>query len=318
MKARVGVYTVGLKHYWSQFAGLEDRMKGYNEFIAKKMRDMGAEVFNAGLVDDERRAREAGEYFNANNVDVIFLHVGTYATSAAVVPVHQICQAQTVILNLQPCTRVNYDKTTTGEWLAHCNACPAPEIANAFNRCGIPYKIISGLLGLSETPAISLTDENTSARPEAIRAWKEIAEWINAAKVVRTLRYTRFGFLGNTYSGMLDLYSDFTMLQAQTGIHIEVLEMCDLKHYLDRVTEEDILAAMKEIHELFEISGDSPADPLAKNRRKSSFCGQRKWLRHRRNLLNTTNSGRSPITIMARTAMSTSSCNRVLLSGILS
>lgn len=264
MKARIGVYTVGLKQYWTQFAGLKERLIGYNEFIAEKMREMGAEVCNAGLVDDERRAREAGEYFNAQNVDIVFVHVGTYATSAAVVPVHQICHAKVIILNLQPCVRVNYEKTTTGEWLAHCNACAAPELSNALNRCGIPYKVISGLLGLTETPAISLTDENTAQRPEAIRAWAEIGQWIEAAKVVRTLRYTRFGFLGNTYSGMLDLYSDFTMLQAQTGIHIEVLEMCDLKHYLDRVTEEDVAAALKEIHELFEISGDSPADPLAK------------------------------------------------------
>ena len=27
----------------------------------------------------------------------------------------------------------------TGEWLAHCNACPVPEIANVFNRARIPF-----------------------------------------------------------------------------------------------------------------------------------------------------------------------------------
>jgi L-arabinose isomerase len=36
------------------------------------------------------------------------------------------------------------------------------------------------------------------------------------------------GFLGHTYPGMLDMYSDFTMHQAQLGAHIEVLEMDDL------------------------------------------------------------------------------------------
>ena len=289
MKAKIGIYTVGLKQYWTQFPGLEERLKGYNAFIAEKIEDMGAEVYNGGLVDDERRARETGEYFNAKNVDIIFVHLGTYATSAAVVPVHQICRAQAIILNLQPCVRVNYEKTTTGEWLAHCNACAAPELSNAFNRSGIPYRVISGLLGLSETPAISLTDENTAGRPEAVRAWKEIEQWVEAAKAVRTLRYTRFGFLGNTYSGMLDLYSDFTMLQAQTGIHIEVLEMCDLKHFLDRVTEEDVAAAMKEIGDLFEISGDSPADPLAKKPTEEQLhwsakvaAAQKKFVEHYR------------------------------------
>lgn len=33
----------------------------------------------------------------------------------------------------------------------------------------------------------------------------------------RNLSGARFGFLGNTYSGMLDMYSDFTMIQGQTG-----------------------------------------------------------------------------------------------------
>src|SRR5699024_12059215 len=124
--------------------------------------------------------------------------------------------------------QINYEKTSTGEWLAHCGACPVPEFANAFNRTGIDYKVISGLLGLDYTPEISLTNENTADRPEAIRAWNEINEWIEAAKVKRNLAESQFGFLGNTYNGMLDLYSDFTMIQAQTGIHVEVLEMCDL------------------------------------------------------------------------------------------
>ncbi|MBP5465963.1 MAG: arabinose isomerase, partial [Clostridia bacterium] len=202
MKARIGLYSVGLKTYWGQFDGLENRITHYNSFIAAGIRKAGGEVYDFGLVDDVEKSRECGEYFNSNNVDIIFLHVATYATSATVVPVHKICGAKTVILNLQPCRRINYAKTTTGEWLAHCNACAVPEICNAFNRCGLEYETVNGLLGLTETPAISLTDEITADAPEAVAAWKEISEWIRAASAVRTLKYTRFGFLGNTYSGM--------------------------------------------------------------------------------------------------------------------
>ena len=264
MKARVGLYSVGLNTYWGQFPDLETRIKGYNAFIADKMSACEAEVYNFGLVDSEQKAKECGEYFNAHNVDIIFLHCATYATSAAIVPVHRICKAKTVLLNLQPCRHVNYEKTTTGEWLAHCNACVVPEICNAFNRCGIDYEVLSGLLGLDETPAVSLTDERTANDPEAIRVWEEIGDWIAAASAMRTLQNTRFGFLGNTYSGMLDLYSDFTMLTAQSGIHIEVLEMCDLKSAYDKVTDEDVAEHRRKMAELFQISGDSAADPLAK------------------------------------------------------
>ncbi|MBT2720536.1 L-fucose/L-arabinose isomerase family protein [Bacillus sp. ISL-46] len=222
------------------------------------------EVFNFGLVDSENTARKAGEWFNEKNVDIVFCHSGTYSTSSAILPVHQICKAPAVILNLQPTERINYEQTTTGEWLAHCGACPTPEIANAFNRSGIKFRVVNGLLGLDNTPAISITNEKTDDRKEAIAAWNQINEWVRAASVPRTLRHSRFGFLGNTYSGMLDMYSDFTMVQAQTGVHVEVLEMCDLDRLLKGVTSSEVQSKMEEVYQFFEISGDSPSDPIAK------------------------------------------------------
>jgi L-arabinose isomerase len=262
-KGRVGLYTIGLQAYWNQFPGLKERLIEYGNFIEKKMSKYG-DVFNFGLVDTEAEARRAGEWFNEKNVDIVFCHSGTYSTSSAILPVHQICKAPAVILNLQPTERINYEQTTTGEWLAHCGACPTPEIANAFNRSGIKFRVVNGLLGLDYTPSISLTNEKTNDRKEAISAWNQINEWIRAASVPRTLRHSRFGFLGNTYSGMLDMYSDFTMIQAQTGVHVEVLEMCDLDRLLKEVTATEVKSKMEEVYQFFEISGDSPSDPIAK------------------------------------------------------
>lgn len=262
-KGRIGLYTIGLSAYWEQFPGLRERIIHYGEFLKEKMALHG-EVFYYGLVDSEEEGRRAGEWFQAQNVDLIFCHSGTYSTSSAVLPVHQICNAPVVVLNLQPAARINYEQTTTGEWLAHCGACPVPEIANAFSRADISFRVINGLLGLDQTPAITLANEVTKDRPEAIRAWTNIEEWIQAASVRRTLRHSRFGFLGNTYSGMLDMYSDFTMIQAQTGLHVEVVEMCDVDRMLREVTETQVREKMAEIEEMFAISGDSPADPIAR------------------------------------------------------
>ncbi len=262
-KPRIGLYTMGLKHYWTQFPGLKDRINEYGEFISKKVESFGAEIFYYGLVDSEDAGHQAGEYFNQNNIDLILAHSATYVTSACVLPVHQICSAPTVVLNLQPAAKINYTQTTTGEWLAHCGACPVPEIANAFNRSDIHFRVVNGLLGLNYTPDISMTDEITDKRPEAIRAWKTIKEWILAARVKRNLQGARFGFLGNTYSGMLDMYSDFTMFQSQTGAHIQILEMCDLDRHLQKITQEEIQHKRQEIEEFFIISDDLAADPLA-------------------------------------------------------
>src|SRR5690606_21792778 len=233
------LYSVGLKAYWEQFPGLRERLIDYGKFIERRISEW-ADVSNYGLVDSEGEGRKAGEWLRAQNLDLIFCHAATYSTSSTVLSIHQICKTPVIFLNLQPTDRLNYDQTTTGEWLAHCGACPVPEFANAFNRAEIPFRVVNGLLGLDYTPDISLTNETTFDRPEAIRAWKVIEEWVKAAAVPRTLRHSRFGFLGNTYSGMLDMYSDFTMMQAQTGLHVEVLEICDLDRLMKDVTEQEV------------------------------------------------------------------------------
>ena len=262
-KARVGLYSAGLKVYWSQFEGLKERLEGYGKFIEQKVSQYG-DVFNFGILDNETDARRAGEWFNSNNVDIILCHSATYFASSMALPIHQICKAPVVILNLQPTAQMNYAKTATGEWLAHCVGCPVPELCNALNRAGIPYKTVNGLLGLEETPDISVADENTASRKEAVAAWRDIVEWVKAAGVKRTLRNSRFGFLGNNYSGMLDMYSDFTMLQSEYGIHVELLEMCDLDRSFEQVTPQEIKEKLDEINAFFRISGDSPSDPLAR------------------------------------------------------
>ena len=261
-RPRIGIYSIGHAHYWEQFDGMLDRLTGYGNFVADQVGQWG-DVQYAGMVDDEAKAREAAELFNRHNVDLIFCHAATYAMTASHLHIAQHCRRPIVVLNLQPTPAMNYEKTTTGEWLAHCGSCCVPEIANAMNRFGIDFHVVSGLLGLNKTPKISLTNEVTDKHPEAIAAWCQIEQWVKAAGVARTLREGRMGFLGHTYPGMLDMYSDFTMIQAQAGMHVEVLEMCDLAKIADSVTESEKKAKLEEIEQMFVLSEDSPVDPLA-------------------------------------------------------
>jgi L-arabinose isomerase len=110
-----------------------------------------------------------------------------------------------------------------------------PEISNAFVRAAIPFNVVSGTLH---------DDEN---------AWTEIEEWCRAATAVGTLRGSRFGFLGHTYPGMLDMYSDFTMHQAQLGLHVEVIEMDDLQDRVEDVPDEVVTVGLEETRETFEV-----------------------------------------------------------------
>ena len=242
MSARVGVFGIGLAAYWPQFEGLHERLQGYQRGLEEKLGGLGADVVSAGLVDTPERAREAGD--ELVGVDVVMLYTATYATSSQVLPVVQAAKAPVVILNLQPTRSLDYEGMTTGEWLANCSACCVPELAGAFTRARIPYRTVTGTL-LDGDPA-----------------WAAMAEWVEAAGAVRELRRARFGFLGHTYPGMLDMYSDFTQVSAQAGPHVEVLEMDDLVARVDAATAEEIARKGDEIRELFDLA-EPAGDPIA-------------------------------------------------------
>ncbi|MBN1910362.1 MAG: L-fucose/L-arabinose isomerase family protein [Pirellulales bacterium] len=262
-RPRIGLYSIGHAHYWNQFDGLRDRLLGYGRFLESRLGQWG-EVHYVGMVDDESKARRAVDQFRAAGVDLIFCHAATYAMSGSHIAIARDSGRPVVILNLQPAAAMAYDKTTTGQWLAQCGSCSVPEISNALNRSGLDFHVVTGLLGLDRTPESSVSDERTADHPEAIAAWDEIEQWVRAAGVARTLREGRMGFLGHTYPGMLDLYSDFTMITAQTGMHVELLEMCDLARLVEGVTEGEKRAKLDEVRAMFELSEDSPVDPLAR------------------------------------------------------
>ncbi len=256
-KARIGLFGIGLAAYWPQFPGLKERLEGYQKRVQDRLVAMGAEVVSVGLVDSAPNAAEAGERFCREDVDIILCYVGTYATSSQVLPAVQRVRRPVLILNLQPISALDYSHTDTGEWLANCSACCVPEISCAFARSGIPFNVVTGMLG-------EAVGHKEPEHPATTRAWKEIEEWVQAASVQRTLATGRTGFLGHTYPGMLDMYSDFTMHHGQLGMHIEVLEMCDLAVRADQVTQAQIKAKLEETIALFEVSEDSPSDPLAR------------------------------------------------------
>src|SRR5208337_1130052 len=133
-KTRVGLFGIGLDAYWPQFKGLKPRLEGYLKEVDERLQCPGVEVVNLGLIDTPAKALQAGHRFRQADVDLIFLYVTTYALSSTVLPVVQRARVPVIILNLQPAAAIDYAAFNklagrarmTGEWLAHCNACPVP------------------------------------------------------------------------------------------------------------------------------------------------------------------------------------------------
>lgn len=249
---RVGLFGIGLDTYWPQFDGLKDRLDGYVGQVAAKLRRPGVEIINAGLVDSPERAVEAGSLFRRSEVDIVFLHVTTYALSSTVLPVMQRARVPVVIMNLQPGEAIDYeafnklgDRTKmTGDWLAWCAACPVPEIANAFKRANIDFHQVTGTL-LEDDPV-----------------WKEVEEWIEAARVVHTMANNRMGLLGHYYNGMLDIYTDLTAQLACFGGHMAILEVEELAAIRRGIPQAEVTAKLEEFKATFDIQPDVTAAEL--------------------------------------------------------
>lgn len=260
---KAGIFSIGLDTYWNQFDQLLERLNGYHRQICERIESMGIEVTDAGMVDSPEKSNRAAVEFKQADVEVIFLFISTYALSSTVLPVVQKARVPVILLNLQPVAQLDYEAFNalgdrgkmTGLWLEHCQACSVPELASVFNRAGIDYHLVTGYLGQDE-------------------AWKEIKDWVDAARVVGEMRRNRVGVLGHYYGGMLDVYSDLTQQSAVFGNHFEILEMCELVELREGVSEQEISRKIAEFKEKFDVSPECEEEELKRAARTSVALDQ--------------------------------------------
>jgi len=261
---RVGLLGVGLDAYWGQFSGLEERLRGYVRTVEERLRGSGRDIINFGLVDGPARALAVGHEARQKDVDIMVVYVTTYALSSTILPIVRRAKVPVLVLNLQPTAALDYaafhalpDRTAmTGEWLAYCSACPMPEIANVFARCGIPFHQVNG----------SLDDDEA--------CWREIDEWMDAARVVHILSHTCLGLMGHYYSGMLDIATDLVAVCNIFGVHIEHLEVDELSRLRIDASAAAVLKQGAKIRETFDVQEDCSQFELARAAKTSAALEQ--------------------------------------------
>ena len=256
---RIGLFGIGLEAYWPQFKGLKMRLEGHLDQVARKLARPKLEIVNLGLIDSVSKAFEAGHRFRCEDVDLIFIHVTTYALSATVLPVVQRAKMPVVVLNLSPEPAMDYAQfnrlknrtAMTGKWLENCGACAVPEIANVFKRARIPFHQITGML--HNDPL----------------CWDEVNDWIDAARVASIMFHNRLGLMGHYYGGMLDVASDLTQHCATFGGHMEIIEVDELAQLRREVKARQVAGRVKEFHEKFDVGEDCVRSELERAARTS-------------------------------------------------
>jgi L-arabinose isomerase len=113
-----------------------------------------------------------------------------------------------------------------------------PEIANVFNRAGIDFHQITGML--HDDPV----------------CWNEVDAWIEAARVAHTMFHNRLGLMGHYYGGMLDIYSDTTLQCATFGGHLEIVEVDELAALRRDVSAKQIKDRVAHFQKVFAVQSD--------------------------------------------------------------
>jgi L-arabinose isomerase len=242
-KLRVGLAGIGLENYWPQFEGLEERLRGYLGVVQENVQQGDRVVINLGLIDSAQKAVTAGHVCRQQDIDILLIYITTYALSSTVLPVIQRANVPVVLLNLQPETAIDYvsfnqmtSRTAmTGEWLAYCNSCPVPEIANVLRRLDIPFQQVTGMLH------------------DDAMAWENLEGWLKAAEIAKTLSHSRMGLMGHYYSGMLDIATDLTQVSGRFGTQIEIVEVDQLSALRRDVTTEQTANKIAEFRRFFAI-----------------------------------------------------------------
>src|SRR5450759_832767 len=233
-KTRIGLVAGGLGAYWPQFPKLLPQLQESAGFVRDRFRSLEAEVIDVGFISDPEEGAVAAEKLRQADVDLVVIFLTTYLTSNMVLPIAQRAAAPVLIIDLQPTESMDHETFDTGAWLAYCGQCSVPEVGNLFRRAGIPFRSVSGFL----------RDET---------AWRRIDQWIAAAKVRGVLRHARHGLMGHLYPGMLDVSTDMTLVSAQFGSHVEVLEFDDLRERVNDVTDDEAADRVSIAKQIFVI-----------------------------------------------------------------
>ncbi|WP_072804771.1 L-fucose/L-arabinose isomerase family protein [Rhodococcoides yunnanense] len=243
-KTKLGLVSGGLGAYWPQFPGLLSTLQESARYVTERFEKQDCIVVDAGFVSDAIESAAAAERLRLADCDLVVVFLTTYLTSSMVLPIAQRVDAPVLLIDLQPTEAMDHANTGTGEWLAYCGQCPLPEVANVFRRSGIDFRSVSGYLH----------DEN---------AWSRIDAWVGAASARAALRHSRLGLMGHLYPGMLDISTDMTLLSAQLGSHVEVLEFDDLRVRVEAVSDAQVQERLGLARSVFTIDDSVDENDLA-------------------------------------------------------
>ncbi|NLE41251.1 MAG: arabinose isomerase [Lentisphaerae bacterium] len=244
LTANVGIIGVGLDTYWAQFDGLLDEMMGKLSQFESKVAANSVAVSNFGMIDNAEAAYSNIGAMKAADLDLLFVDMVTYATSATFGVLVRELTCPIVLVALQPLSAMPYAKATTFTQLVNDDFCAVPEFTGVAIRFGKPVAdVIIGMRG---------DDASADAG---------IASWCRVAHALHDLRRARIGLMGHVLEAMYDMHVDPTAVTRTFGCHVAVCEPDEILGFYENRDEAAIAAKKCEILDFFDTP-DPVSDPL--------------------------------------------------------
>ena len=233
IRPRIGLLPTGHNYYWDQFPALRGLGLGMYDHL-RTLLDRYADVVAPELVDTPEQARQAGELFRREDVDMVLVFPFGYTPSMNIIPALTGLAVPVRLLNAHEDRSYDYATADTTQYLHHEGVCCIPEFAGALTSLNKRFRVRTGYL---DDP----------------RLQQELASDFRAAAAARFFKCMNVGLIGQVYTGMADMPVDEHRLLKATGRMLVRPEVEELENAYARVTEDQLAEMYQQFRAMYDV-----------------------------------------------------------------
>jgi len=231
--ARIGLLPTGHGYYWDQFPRLKKMgLKMYDQLY--RILEKNAQIVGSELSDSPEKARQAGELFRREDVDMIVVFPLGYTASMHMLPAVKDLDVPIRLLNAHEDHTYDFATADTTTYLHHEGVCCIPEFSGALVSTGKKFKVRTGPF-------------------DDLRLQRELESDFNGVASARFFRNMNVGLIGQVYTGMSDMPIDEHRLVRATGKMLRRPEVEEIENAFERATESQLTDMLAQFREMYDV-----------------------------------------------------------------